>query len=107
MVNLVVNSIEAMKAASNRPRILRVSSGLDDTASVSISVEDSGVGIGVGLLDRIFDPLFTTKREGMGMGLSIDRSIIDAHEWRLWAEPRLPQGSIFRFTLSTRSRRSH
>jgi signal transduction histidine kinase len=66
---------------------------------VVISVADSGTGINPQHIDRIFNPLFTTKSEGMGMGLSICRAIIEAHEGRLWVSPNLPQGAVFQFTL--------
>jgi signal transduction histidine kinase len=64
-----------------------------------ISVADSGAGISPQNLERIFNPLFTTKSGGMGMGLSICRAIIEAHEGQLWAAPNVPQGAVFQFTL--------
>ena len=66
---------------------------------VMISVADSGGGISTQHLDRIFNPLFTTKSDGMGMGLSICRAIIEAHEGRLWVSPNIPHGTVFQFTL--------
>jgi signal transduction histidine kinase len=104
IVNLVTNGIEAMSAITHRPRLLRVGTQLDDDGNALIAVEDSGVGIELSRVDRIFDPLFSTKPEGMGMGLAICRSIVEAHGGRLWASPQLPYGSIFRFTLSSAKR---
>jgi PAS domain S-box-containing protein len=99
ILNLVVNGIEAMKAVNHRPRLLRVSTQLDEGGNLLTAVEDSGTGLDPATIDRIFDPLFTTKREGMGMGLSICRSIIEAHGGRLWASSNLHHGSVFRFSL--------
>jgi signal transduction histidine kinase len=66
---------------------------------VIISVADSGTGISAQHLDRIFNPLFTTKSDGMGMGLSICRAIVEAHDGRLWVAPNTPRGTVFQFTL--------
>ena len=66
---------------------------------VKISVADTGAGISPQHVERIFNPLFTTKSDGMGMGLSICRAIIEAHEGRLWVSPNVPQGSVFQFTV--------
>jgi signal transduction histidine kinase len=99
VLNLVVNGIEALGAVEHGPRSLRVSSELDGEGNAMVAVEDSGTGVDPTKIDRIFEPLFTTKRDGMGMGLSICRSIVEAHGGRLWASPRKPRGSIFRFTL--------
>ena len=68
---------------------------------VMVSVADTGTGISSQHSDRIFDPLFTTKSDGMGMGLSICRAIIEAHEGRLWFAPNSPRGAVFQFTLHT------
>ena len=99
ILNLVMNSIEAMSAIMDRPRVLRVISRIDGPDSVLIVVTDTGTGLDPGKVDRIFDAFFTTKLEGMGMGLSICRSIIEAHGGRLWASPNRPYGSIFQFTM--------
>jgi signal transduction histidine kinase len=64
-----------------------------------VTIEDAGTGLDPLITDRIFDPLFTTKPNGMGMGLAICRSIVEAHHGRLWASPNLPHGTIFRFTV--------
>jgi signal transduction histidine kinase len=99
LLNLILNGIDAMKAVAERPRELVVSSGLAELSSVLVSVEDTGVGLDPVVSLRIFEPFVTTKSDGLGMGLSICRSIIDAHGGRLWAAPRLPHGTAFRFTV--------
>ena len=99
LLNLITNAIEAM-ASVDGPRILNVSSKDRNDGGAMISVADTGTGIGEQDLRRVFNPLFTTKSGGMGMGLSICRSIIEAHDGTLWVEPNAPRGSIFRFTLS-------
>jgi signal transduction histidine kinase len=86
-------------AAKDGARVLYVKSEIHESGGVVISVKDTGVGIDPQDIDRIFNPLFTTKSHGMGMGLSICRSIIEAHEGRLWAAPNTPEGAVFRFIL--------
>src|ERR1700730_8967727 len=98
LLNLVTNAIDSMAAKDER-RLLYVSSELLDGADVVVSVADTGTGIGAQELERIFNPLFTTKSGGMGMGLSICRSIIEAHEGRLWVAPNKPEGAVFQFML--------
>jgi len=98
LLNLVMNGIEAMTGAEYNRRLLRIESGLDKRGSVVVSVRDSGSGLG-SEADHLFTPFFTTKANGMGMGLSISRTIIEAHGGRLWAEPNLPAGAVFSFTL--------
>src|SRR5713226_5725325 len=102
VLNLVMNGIEAMSAVMHRPRILRVISQLQESGDVLIAVMDVGTGLDPANMDRIFDAFFTTKPEGMGMGLAICRSIIEAHGGRLWASPQLPHGSVFQFTVPAR-----
>lgn len=99
MLNLIVNAIDAMSGVGDRPRELVVGSGRSDPNDVLIEVRDSGPGLDPADLNRLFDSFFTTKPEGMGMGLSISRSIVDAHGGRLWATPNEPHGAIFQFTL--------
>jgi PAS domain S-box-containing protein len=99
MLNLIMNGIEAMSAVTGRPRLLAVKSRIEEGGVVLIAVEDSGSGLSPEAATRIFEAFFTTKPEGLGMGLSICRSIIDLHGGRLWVVPRLPQGSVFQFTL--------
>jgi PAS domain S-box-containing protein len=102
VLNLVMNGIEAMSAVMHRPRILRVISQLQQSGDVVIAVMDVGTGLDPANMDRIFDAFFTTKPEGMGMGLAICRSIIETHGGLLWASPRLPHGSVFQFTVPAR-----
>ncbi|AZO36419.1 MAG: GHKL domain-containing protein [Mesorhizobium sp.] len=100
LLNLVTNAIEAMISVDG-PRDLAVSSSLRDDGDVMISVADTGMGIDARDLQRVFDPLFTTKSQGMGMGLSICRSIIQAHDGLIWVLPNVPRGSIFQFVLAS------
>ena len=99
MLNLIMNAIEAMSAVTDRPRVLAISSEPTERGGVLVAVEDTGTGLDPITADRIFDPFFTTKPDGMGMGLSICRSIIEAHAGRFWASPRAPHGTTFRFTV--------
>ena len=98
LINLITNGLEAM-AGNRRARILRVKSAIQEPDSVLISVADTGTGIDPEIVDRIFNPLFTTKSNGMGMGLSICRSIIEGHGGRLWASAGAEGGSVFQFIL--------
>jgi PAS domain S-box-containing protein len=99
IINLVMNAIEAMQAVTDRPRELAIRTHRNETHQILLTVKDCGVGISVEDADRLFDAFFTTKASGMGMGLSICRSIIAAHGGRLWVEPNLPHGATFQFTL--------
>jgi len=99
IINLVINGIEAMQAVTDRPRELVLRLHQNEAHEVLVTVKDCGVGISSENADRLFDAFFTTKSGGMGMGLSICRSIIEAHGGRLWAEPNLPQGATFHFTV--------
>ena len=99
ILNLIMNGIEAMSSVTLWPRVLRVSSQTGEHGDVMIAVTDTGTGLDPTQIERIFDAFFTTKPEGMGMGLSICRSIVEAHGGRLWASPNLPYGSVFRLTV--------
>jgi len=99
VLNLIINGVEAMGAVTGRPRELLVRTERDGSDGVSVSVRDSGVGFDPLQADRLFDAFHTTKPEGMGMGLSVSRSIIEAHGGRLQAEPNEGHGATFRFTL--------
>src|SRR5215469_15054384 len=101
MVNLIMNAVDAMSAVTNRARVLRIKTEERKLDGVLITVEDSGVGIDPQNLDRIFDTFFTTKPQGMGMGLSICRSIIESHDGRLSVAAAQPHGSIFHISLPT------
>jgi signal transduction histidine kinase len=99
IINLVINGMEAMEPFTDRSRELIIRTRRDDAGQVLVTVEDCGVGISAEDADRLFTAFFTTKSSGMGMGLSICRSIVEAHGGRVWAKPNWPQGSIFHFTL--------
>ena len=98
LLNLVLNSIEAMTPVQDRPRILGIRSQLTPHG-VEISLHDTGVGLDPATIQHVFDAFFTTKSSGTGMGLSICRSILDAHGGRIWALSRVPHGAVFRFSL--------
>jgi signal transduction histidine kinase len=98
LTNLMTNAIEAM-AEKKWPRILRIKSAAEEPNGVLISVADTGKGIDPKIADRIFNPLFTTKSNGMGLGLSICRSIIEGHDGRLWVSAGAEGGSVFQFVL--------
>lgn len=97
--NLVDNAIDAMSAVTDRERILRVKSAIEDSGRILVSVEDSGTGMDPNCKERFFEPFFTTKPDGMGMGLMFCRSVIEAHGGRLWMTDNHPHGAIVQFTL--------
>jgi PAS domain S-box-containing protein len=99
VLNLVMNGIDAMRAVTDRLRVLTVRSQLDDRNNIVVSVGDSGVGLDAVSRERVFDTFFTTKSDGMGMGLAISKSIIEAHHGRLWAAPQSRFGAVFAFAL--------
>jgi signal transduction histidine kinase len=99
ITNLAINSMEAMQSVTDRPRELTIQSRRDGEHQVRVTVKDCGTGIPAETADLLFSAFFTTKPHGMGMGLSIGRSIIEAHGGRLWAEPNVPHGAAFHFTL--------
>jgi signal transduction histidine kinase len=99
VLNLTINAIEAMSAVTARERVLRLKTAVHRPDGVLVTVEDSGPGIDSKDVERIFDALFTTKSKGMGMGLSICRSIIEAYHGRLWVSPGAHHGSTFHFVL--------
>jgi signal transduction histidine kinase len=98
LLNLILNAVEAMGSVEAASRELLVSTGQDHT-NVLVAVRDSGPGIEATHLERVFETFYTTKSGGTGMGLSICRSIIEAHGGRLWAEANEPRGAVFQFTL--------
>jgi PAS domain S-box-containing protein len=99
ILNLIINATEAMSEVSEGPREVLVGSGKDDTDGVLVAVRDSGPGLDTERLDHLFDAFYSTKLNGMGMGLAISRSIIEAHGGRLWATPNVPRGAVFQFSL--------
>jgi PAS domain S-box-containing protein len=99
IINLVMNGIEAMQPVSDRPRQLVIRSCQDEPHQILASLTDCGVGISAENADRLFNPFFTTKADGMGMGLSICRSIVEAHGGRLWATANVPCGATSQFSL--------
>jgi C4-dicarboxylate-specific signal transduction histidine kinase len=99
LLNLIMNGVEAMSGVTDRPKVLAITSEPDQSGGMRVAVEDAGTGLDPATADRIFEPFVTTKPDGMGMGLSICRSIIDAHAGRFWVKPRLPYGTVFRFTV--------
>jgi len=98
LMNLITNAADSMNASATWPRVIGVRSEAQD-AGVSVSVEDNGPGVDPKMLEQIFKPLFTTKAQGMGLGLAICRSIVEAHEGRIWASLGDPQGLTVRFQL--------
>ena len=102
MLNLIMNSIDAMAGVRRDVRALRVRC-FQSSESVVVQVEDTGTGLDPVQIDSIFQPFFTTKAHGIGMGLSISRSIIEAHGGCLWAEPGPSGGALFQFSLPVAS----
>jgi PAS domain S-box-containing protein len=101
LLNLVMNGIEAMKEVTDRPRALLIRSRPEASSHVLVAVQDSGIGLDEQRLERVFEAFYTTKPEGLGMGLSISRSIIEAHGGRLWPAANRDYGATFQFTLPT------
>ena len=99
MLNLIMNAIEAMSETSEGPRELLIRSEIDLPDGVMVIVRDWGPGLKPESLNHLFDPFYSTKPAGMGMGLSICRSITEAHGGRLWATANTPRGAVFQFTL--------
>jgi signal transduction histidine kinase len=99
VLNLILNAVEAMDPVEERGRTLSIRTEQSGAAGILVAVHDSGPGIDPEHLQRVFEPFYTTKPRGLGMGLSICRSIIDAHGGRLWADANQPRGTVFQFTL--------
>jgi C4-dicarboxylate-specific signal transduction histidine kinase len=98
VLNLIVNAVQAMGTVAEGPRELFITTARAEPDGVLVAVKDSGPGLAPASLERLFDPFYTTKPEGLGMGLSICRSIIEAHGGRLWVTANQPRGAIFSFT---------
>jgi C4-dicarboxylate-specific signal transduction histidine kinase len=101
ILNLIMNAVEAMSEMSDGPRQLMIRTDTNESGGIVVAVRDSGPGLKPDDLHRLFTPFYTTKPEGMGMGLAICRSIIEAHGGRLWATANLDRGATFQFTLPT------
>jgi signal transduction histidine kinase len=99
MLNLIVNAVEAMSGLTEGPRELLISAGKAEMGGVLVTVRDSGPGLAPAALERLFEAFYTTKPNGLGMGLSICRSIIEAHDGRLWKSANVSRGATFQFTL--------
>jgi signal transduction histidine kinase len=99
ILNLVINAIEAMASCEDAKRLLHISSAGGGAGQIRVDVADSGAGLDPANHEKVFEAFFTTKSEGLGLGLSICRSIIESHGGRLWATPNVPRGSVFSFTL--------
>jgi signal transduction histidine kinase len=98
LLNLALNAIEAMSKVLGRPRVLQISAERDGDDQVRVAFRDSGPGLEPAQRDRIFDAFYSTKDAGIGMGLAISRSIVEAHGGRLWATPNEDVGETFQFT---------
>ncbi|MGO4158109.1 trifunctional serine/threonine-protein kinase/ATP-binding protein/sensor histidine kinase [Cupriavidus sp. YAF13] len=99
LLNLVINAVEAMSEVTDRLRMLRVATDIVEGVYLQVSVEDTGTGMSNDAIKHAFEPFYTTKINGMGMGLAICRSIVEAHNGRLYAAPRLPHGCVFAFVI--------
>jgi len=99
ILNLIMNGIESMSTVIDRPKKLSIRTQVVNGDQAFVSVQDTGIGVSAENLGRLFEPFFTTRSDGIGMGLAISRSIIEAHGGRLWAVSTVDQGSVFQFTL--------
>ena len=99
MLNLIINAVEAMTGMSEGPRELLISTAKSETGGVRVAMRDSGPGLAPADLERLFTAFYTTKPKGLGLGLSICRSIVEAHGGRLWASANAPRGAVFQFAL--------
>jgi C4-dicarboxylate-specific signal transduction histidine kinase len=106
VLNLLVNAFDAMKDCPTNERTVAMGVKLDGAGMIHVSASDRGMGLGLDGIERIFQPFYTTKREGLGMGLSISRAIIEAHGGRLWAENNSDRGATLSFTLPAETVRS-
>jgi signal transduction histidine kinase len=103
MLNLILNAVEAMSGSSEAARELLIRTEQDGSGGVLVAVQDSGPGLQPESLDRLFDAFYTTKADGLGMGLSICRSIVEAHGGRVWATTNLPHGAVLQFNVPQQS----
>ena len=105
ILNLIINAIEAMSGVGENPREVLVGSEKDESQGVRVAVRDSGPGLDPESVNHIFAAFYTTKPQGLGMGLAISRSIVEAHGGSLWATANAPNGAAFQFTLPVGSER--
>ncbi|HEY6828311.1 MAG TPA: ATP-binding protein, partial [Gemmatimonadaceae bacterium] len=103
LLNLIMNAVESMSAVNDHARELTIRTEQSKTGDILIAVSDSGPGIDPDRVDRVFQPFYTTKKTGTGMGLAICRSIVAAHGGRLWVDANRPRGAVFQFTLPAAS----
>ena len=101
VLNLLLNAFDAMESHAVADSAVAVVASLDSDGSVRVAVRDQGAGLAADILDRLFIPFFTSKRDGLGLGLSISRSIVEMHGGRIWAENNADRGATFYFTLPT------
>jgi signal transduction histidine kinase len=99
VLNLILNAVQAMVAVADPTREVLITTSQTEHNAVCLGVRDTGPGLSAETLPRLFEPFYTTKPDGMGMGLSICRSIIEAHDGRLWANRCEPRGALFQFTI--------
>ena len=107
ILNLLLNAFDALESRSTHDRVVVVSAALDDAEMIRVAVRDRGPGLAAEKLEKLFTPFFTSKREGLGLGLSISRSIVQMHGGRIWAENNEDQGATFYFTLPTGATSEH
>jgi signal transduction histidine kinase len=101
ILNLVMNAMEAMRTVADAWRVLVLGARRCSEDAVLVTIRDSGMGLAPAQRDRVFDAFYTTKPDGMGMGLAISRTIVEAHGGRLWAEANPDRGETFKFTVPT------
>jgi C4-dicarboxylate-specific signal transduction histidine kinase len=106
ILNLIVNAVESMSGVSDGTRELFISSRMEEPGAVLVRVQDSGPGLAPAAFDRLFDAFYTTKPNGLGLGLSISRSIIETFGGRLWATANMPRGAIFEFIVPACAQRN-
>jgi PAS domain S-box-containing protein len=104
ILNLLLNAVDAMSNINDRPRQLTIMTKLDESEMVRFSVSDAGVGFAPDATEKLFDAFYTTKQSGMGIGLSVSRTIIERHQGRLWAAPNQGQGAVFYFSIPVESK---
>src|SRR5580700_10874816 len=104
ILNLLRNASDAMRGVNDRPRQLQIRTERGEDDQVRLSVRDAGIGLDPQVMDRLFQPFYTTKNDGMGIGLSVSRSIIERHHGRLWAEPNDGPGATFSFSIPSQQR---